>query len=321
MNNKTKSIDSFSKGVRRKKMVRNSDGIRITNKKEFDKNNAKDNFLSTNEIRKYSVDGVVLTKKSKNFKKEFENERLSNKTEKEKVKNPFKMWKLSMGVAMIFGMITMSFIYKNFGQTAEASSDKKINTSKEIKQIETENLQKKNQEETNGEKSEEKEERKKIKETTYGKIPLPNDNKTKEQLAFEKQAKNMVKGYPIEKMLPYIFSEDREVASYLIAIAKQESNWGKRKPVLNGKDCYNYWGYRGKRKEMGSGGHTCFSSREDAVKTVGKRIHKLVYDYNKKNVSDMIVWKCGASCDGHSKEGVNRWINTVSAYKDNLLKK
>lgn len=130
----------------------------------------------------------------------------------------------------------------------------------------------------------------------------------------EREAKEMVEGYPIEKMLPYILEQDSEVAKYLIAMAKQESQWGKRVPVLNGQDCYNYWGFRSKRKLMGSGGHTCFNSRKDAVETVGRRIHELIYEYDRKTAERLIVWKCGSSCAGHSQEGVDRWIGTVGSY-------
>jgi hypothetical protein len=128
----------------------------------------------------------------------------------------------------------------------------------------------------------------------------------------------MVEGYPIEKMLPYILKQDPEVAKYLIAMAKQESQWGKRVPVLNGQDCYNYWGFRSKRKLMGSGGHTCFNSRKDAVETVGRRIHELIYEYDRKTAERLIVWKCGNSCAGHSPEGVSRWIGTVDTYYQRL---
>jgi len=143
----------------------------------------------------------------------------------------------------------------------------------------------------------------------------------KEEYSLEREAKEMVEGYPIEKMLPYILEQDPEVAKYLIAMAKQESQWGKRVPVLNGQDCYNYWGYRSKRKLMGSGGHTCFNSRKDAVETVGKRIHELIYKYDRKTADRLIVWKCGSSCAGHSQEGVDRWIGTVGNYYEALSEK
>lgn len=129
---------------------------------------------------------------------------------------------------------------------------------------------------------------------------------------------NMVKGHPIEGMLPYIFEKDRTVAAFLVGIAKKESNWGKRVPVLDGQDCFNYWGYRGVRRLMGTGGHTCFNSRKDAVDTVAKRIEKLVYSQKLNTPEKMILWKCGFSCEGHSRESVKKWISDVNMYFSQL---
>jgi hypothetical protein len=136
----------------------------------------------------------------------------------------------------------------------------------------------------------------------------------------EYQAKitGMVEGYPIEEMLPYIFEKDRTVAAFLIGIAKKESNWGKRVPVLDSQDCFNYWGYRGVRRLMGTGGHTCFNSRKEAVDTVAKRIEKLVYSQKLNTPEKMILWKCGFSCEGHSRESVKKWISDVSMYFSQL---
>lgn len=129
---------------------------------------------------------------------------------------------------------------------------------------------------------------------------------------------DMVQGHPIEEMLPYIFEKDRTVAAFLVGIAKKESNWGKRVPVLEGQDCFNYWGYRGVRRLMGTGGHTCFNSRKDAVDTVAKRIEKLVYSQKLNTPEKMILWKCGFSCEGHSRESVKKWISDVSMYFNQL---
>lgn len=129
---------------------------------------------------------------------------------------------------------------------------------------------------------------------------------------------DMVRGYPIEPMLPYIFEKDRTVAAFLVGIAKKESNWGKRVPVLDGQDCFNYWGYRGVRRLMGTGGHTCFNSRKDAVDTVARRIEKLVYSEQLNTPEKMILWKCGFSCQGHSRESVKKWISDVDIYFSQL---
>jgi hypothetical protein len=135
---------------------------------------------------------------------------------------------------------------------------------------------------------------------------------------YQMKITGMVEGYPIEEMLPYIFEKDRTVAAFLVGIAKKESNWGKRVPVLEGQDCFNYWGYRGVRRLMGTGGHTCFNSRKEAVDTVAKRIEKLVYSQKLNTPEKMILWKCGFSCEGHSRESVKKWISDVSLYFSQL---
>lgn len=139
---------------------------------------------------------------------------------------------------------------------------------------------------------------------------------TKEK--YEENIRAMVKGYPIEEMLPYIFAQDRLTAAFLVGIAKKESNWGKRVPVLDGQDCFNYWGYRGIRRMMGTGGHTCFNSRKDAVETVAARLERLTQSEKLDTPEKMIVWKCGFSCQGHSRESVKKWISDVDMYFSQL---
>jgi hypothetical protein len=128
------------------------------------------------------------------------------------------------------------------------------------------------------------------------------------------QIEELVKGYPIEDMLPYILEKDRIVAAFLVGIAKKESNWGKRVPVLDGQDCFNYWGYRGIRRLMGTGGHTCFNSKKDAVDTVALRLEKLINSNKLDTPAKMVIWKCGYSCEGHSRESVRKWIADVDLY-------
>lgn len=135
---------------------------------------------------------------------------------------------------------------------------------------------------------------------------------------YQETVRNMVKGYPIEAMLPYIFQQDRLTSAFLIGIAKKESNWGKRVPVLDGQDCFNYWGYRGIRRMMGTGGHTCFNSSKDAVQTVAKRLTTLIQSEKLNTPEKMIVWKCGFSCQGHSRESVKKWISDVDMYFSQL---
>lgn len=132
--------------------------------------------------------------------------------------------------------------------------------------------------------------------------------------ALEEDIVSLVKGYPIESMSGEIARHDRRVAAFMIAIAKKESNWGKRIPVLDGKDCYNYWGFREVRDRMGSGGHTCFENKRDAVRSVSRRIETLMYEYDRDTPQEMIVWKCGYSCDGHSDVSVDKWIRDVDYY-------
>ncbi len=141
-------------------------------------------------------------------------------------------------------------------------------------------------------------------------IPEPIPMKT----SFERKIEKMVKGYPIASMASQIARQDPMVAAYIISIAKKESNWGKRSPKLDGSDCYNYWGFRAERERMGTGGHTCFDNRTDAVNTISKRIKRLVYEYERVTPREMVVWKCGYSCDGHSEKSVEKWIADVGYY-------
>jgi hypothetical protein len=121
-------------------------------------------------------------------------------------------------------------------------------------------------------------------------------------------------GTPMEKMIKSISKQDKTVAAFLVGIALKESGFGKHVPVLNGQDCYNYWGYRGKRSRMGTGGHTCFDSPEDAVETVGKRLHTLAIKQKRNTPQKMLIWKCGSSCATHSPVGVAKWVSDVSIH-------
>ncbi len=135
----------------------------------------------------------------------------------------------------------------------------------------------------------------------------------------EKEINDLVQGYPIEKMTRYIAKQDPKVAAFLIAIAKKESAWGERKPVLNGEDCYNYWGFRLKSDRMGSGGHTCFDSPEEAVEIVGARLNRLVNDEKIDTPKEMVIWKCGYSCNGPEAAGSEKWIKDVDYYYKKLI--
>ncbi len=219
-----------------------------------------------------------------------------------------KMWNLSIVGAVIFGMFTMTMIYRYLGQNVSAKMEDAVKNSEiarqeeELKEADTD---------INDE----------IDIEYITRIIENEDSGEKVKKSdFEKEIMNMVAGYPIEKMVPEIVKQDRVVAAFLIAIAKKESNWGKRVPVLNGQDCYNYWGYRGIRDKMGTGGHTCFDSPKDAVETVGKRIEYLVSETKRNTADKMVVWKCGYDCSWDSKTAVRKWISDVDLYFKKLNK-
>ncbi|QQS61327.1 MAG: glucosaminidase domain-containing protein [Candidatus Moraniibacteriota bacterium] len=136
----------------------------------------------------------------------------------------------------------------------------------------------------------------------------------------EKKVLEMTKGHPIEKMSRYIGRFDEKTAAFLVGIAKKESNWGKRVPLFEGKDCYNYWGFRDRSNTLGSSGYSCFSSPEEAVRAVGKRIHELVYVYQKETPQDMVVWKCGSLCDKND-ESTAKWIRDIDHYYSKFIEK
>ena len=124
-----------------------------------------------------------------------------------------------------------------------------------------------------------------------------------------------INGSPMEEMTPYIIQQNKTTASFLVGIAKKESNWGKRVPRLpNGDDCFNYWGYRGEGTRGTAMGHGCFGSREEAVQVVSARLNTFVDEYHFDTAEELIVWKCGWSCDGHSGKSVKKWIADVGYY-------
>ncbi|HEX7586506.1 MAG TPA: hypothetical protein VF390_02650 [Patescibacteria group bacterium] len=128
----------------------------------------------------------------------------------------------------------------------------------------------------------------------------------------ERKIKIMVTNHPIAEMAPYISDQEKEVAAYLVAIAKKESNWGKFSPQKDGKNCYNYWGYRGTYNQTDSG-YSCFDSPRQAVRVVGGRIGELI-DQDIDTPQKMVVWKCGATCSGHDPYSVDKWIQDVDLY-------
>ena len=150
-------------------------------------------------------------------------------------------------------------------------------------------------------------------------IPAPKTLEEVRKENLENKIRELVKGTPIEIMAPYIAEKDKKTAAFLVGIARKESNWGKRKPVLNGQDCFNYWGYRGIRENMGSGGHTCFDSPQEAVSIVGRRVEEIIERNDVESAKNMIVWKCGSSCAAHNPESVDKWISDVDMYAGKIL--
>lgn len=133
----------------------------------------------------------------------------------------------------------------------------------------------------------------------------------------EKEILALVSGYPIENMASYISEQKKIVAAFLVAIARKESSWGEHVPTKNGKDCYNYWGFKGPQNPT-EGGYSCFESREEAVAVVGARIQKLV-EQGLDTPEKMLVWKCGSSCATHDPQGVRKWVSDVEAYFRKLI--
>ena len=211
---------------------------------------------------------------------------------------------MSMVAAILFGMVTMTFIYRYFGQGASASDAALQDTqpasvaSAPVGKVLGDHTGEAN-------------------EVTQQVIENSEASSRKE---FENKIRTLVKGYPIEKMVPYIAKQDKIVAAFLVGMAKQESLLGKRVPVLNGQDCFNLWGFRQQRVLMGSDGHTCFNSRQDAVETVAKRIKFLVEKEGVSSPSKMVyTWKCGTSdCSNDSPEAVRRWIEGVEPLFDKI---
>lgn len=123
---------------------------------------------------------------------------------------------------------------------------------------------------------------------------------------------DLVDGHPIEKMVSNIAKRNKTVAAFLIGIAKKESDWGVHSPRKNGKDCFNYWGYRGSYNQTLSG-YSCFDSPDQAVEVVGGRIKDLI-DKKIDTPEKMLVWKCGRSCAEHNPADVRKWVSDVSLY-------
>ena len=133
----------------------------------------------------------------------------------------------------------------------------------------------------------------------------------------EMQIRKMVAGSPISEMVPFIAKKNKKVAAYLVAIAKKESNWGVYSPKKAGKNCYNYWGYRGPENTTESG-YSCFESPAQAVNIVGNRLNDLIV---KKIDSprDMVVWKCGNNRAARVTASAAKWVRDVNLYYKKMM--
>jgi hypothetical protein len=112
-------------------------------------------------------------------------------------------------------------------------------------------------------------------------------------------------------MVPYIATHDQRVATYLVAIAKKESNWGKFAPQKEGKNCYNYWGYRGPENTTDFG-YSCFTSPGEAVAIVGERLRELL-DQGLDTPRKLVVWKRGF-VDAPLDSSEEKWVEDVAHY-------
>lgn len=144
-----------------------------------------------------------------------------------------------------------------------------------------------------------------------------SENNAKQDGFLQKKYMALVVNYPIAAMVPYLDEINKDAAPFLIAIAKKESDWGNHAPQKNGRDCYNYWGYKGSYNPTVSG-YSCFDSPEQAVKTVGGRLDDLI-DKKINTPEKMVVWKCGPSCAGFPSQDVSGWIASVRMYWQKLI--
>jgi hypothetical protein len=208
-----------------------------------------------------------------------------------------RMWNLSIVSSLIFGMFLMTMIYRYLGQGASANlTDSPVPLVLSAESFGDEN-------------------RSQIADEITTQLLATYTQQEKEKEGeMEEEIRKMVKGYPIEKMIPFIAKKDKTVAAFIVGIAKQESDWGKRVPVYNGEDCYNYWGFKGPNR-VGTGGHSCFSNPEEAVNAIAKRLEFLVAKEKVDTPNEMVVvWKCGYDCSWDKPENVKRWVGAVDTY-------
>ncbi len=135
---------------------------------------------------------------------------------------------------------------------------------------------------------------------------------------FELKLQALVFGHPMRKMIPALVEQDRDVAVFLVAIAKKESDWGSIAPKKDGRDCYNYWGYRGPEDTTDSG-YSCFASPREAVEVVGARLRRLIADQGLDTSRKLVVWKRGF-LDTSLDTSEEKWVADVDYYVGKLSK-
>lgn len=131
---------------------------------------------------------------------------------------------------------------------------------------------------------------------------------------WEKNIHAIVSGTPMERMTPYISQKEKRVAAFLVSVAKKESALGKYSPRLAGRDCYNYWGYRGQIGIITPSGYTCFKNPRQAVNIVGARFAELINESGLDTPQKMVVWKCGWDCSWDDPSKVDKWASDVDLY-------
>jgi hypothetical protein len=224
-----------------------------------------------------------------------------------------RVWNLSLIGSLIFGMFLMTMIYRYLGPGALADIEE-AKVQAELTQI----TQAQEAERVLGE-SIAKAEADRLAQIEAEKKQI-QDAILAKQKEFEMKIRGLVQGHPIEKMAPYIAEEDPLVAAMFIAIAKKESSWGEHVPVNGGEDCYNYVGFRLKTAEMGTDGHSCFSSPKEGFEVTVKRIKALIYTEGMTTAKKMVYpWKCGYDCSWDNPEAVQKWIDDVDYYVDQVL--
>ncbi|MFA6973324.1 MAG: hypothetical protein WC238_01110 [Parcubacteria group bacterium] len=139
-----------------------------------------------------------------------------------------------------------------------------------------------------------------------------------DQFTIKKNMENIIADKPMQQMIAAVSQRDTQTASYLVAIAKKESNLGKFSPKdADGKECFNYWGFRGSQNTTKSG-YSCFASPEEAVAVVGDRIQYLTQIGKYDTPQKMSVWKCGFDCSWDNPAAVKKWITDVGYYHAKL---